>query len=93
MRTACVHGHLAVAAGERELRSRLQVEAVEEALVDVDAVLVRGPEDDDRKALPRQYTDSRPMRNASSSSPYELATVLSRNLKSRASRSTFASSR
>src|SRR5665648_606745 len=52
MRTTCVHRHLTVAAGERELRSRLRVEAVEEALVDVDAVLVRGPEDDDREAVP-----------------------------------------
>ena len=52
MRAARVHRHLAVAAGERELRSRLRVEAVEEALVDVDAVLVRRPEDDDREAVP-----------------------------------------
>ena len=38
MRTARVHRHPAVAAVERELRSRLRFEAVEEALVDVDAV-------------------------------------------------------
>jgi len=52
MRSACVHRHPAVAATERELLSRLLVEAVEEARVDVDAVLVRGPEDDGRKAVP-----------------------------------------
>jgi len=52
MRSACVHCHLAVTTAEREHRSRLPFEAVEEVLVDVDAVLVCGPEDDDREAVP-----------------------------------------
>ena len=40
---ACVHRHLAAAAGERELPSRLRVEADDEALVDVDALFAREP--------------------------------------------------
>ena len=51
MRTACVHRRRAASAAEREPRLRLRVDAGEEALVDVDAVLARGPKDDDREAV------------------------------------------
>ncbi|GEM_PF-4902796 len=52
MRAARVNRHLAVAAAERKLRLRLRVEAVKEALVDLEAVLDRGQENDDREAVP-----------------------------------------
>ena len=51
MRTACVHRRRAASATDREPRLRLRVDAGEEALVDVDAVLARGPRDDDREAV------------------------------------------